>query len=317
MTSVPFNEQTEISRQHSLGINATGANARAPQRSHSYRKHHVNDYELISVIGKGGYGEVRVVRKNDSKEVFAMKTLLKKKMIEKKQINHVRTERDLMVNVDNWLLVKLHCSFQDSVNLYFVMEFCPGGDLMKLLIKEDIFPEDVTRFYMAECARAIAVIHEMDYVHRDLKPDNILISKDGHIKLSDFGLAKANVDPGADTISKWQGEVSKLRADANDGMTPSPVSDGETDHDEDNSRSQTNTNTNTNKSNKKSSATEKLETEKKNQNQKKKDSNLKFLFLEIKTKKKNNLLLKMSQVKKVVLKKAVQYHHQIMNLSKK
>ncbi|ETO13036.1 serine/threonine protein kinase Orb6 [Reticulomyxa filosa] len=136
-------------------------------------KHHVNNYELIAVIGKGGYGEVRVVRKKDTQEVFAMKSLLKKKMIEKKAIES-----------HNWLLVKLYLSFQDTVNLYFVMEYCPGGDLMKLLIKEDIFPEDVTRFYMAECARAIAVIHEMDYVHRDLKPDNILIARDGHIKLS-------------------------------------------------------------------------------------------------------------------------------------
>ncbi|ETO13009.1 AGC/NDR protein kinase [Reticulomyxa filosa] len=209
-------------------------------RSHR-SKHHVNDYDLIAVIGKGGYGEVRVVRKKETKEVFAMKSLLKKKMIEKKQINHVRTERDLMVTVDNWLLVKLHLSFQDSTNLYFVMEFCPGGDLMKLLIKEDIFPEDVTRFYMAECARAIAVLHELDYVHRDLKPDNILIAKDGHIKLSDFGLAKASIDSDADTVSKWQGEVSKLRANAKGTMTPSPVSDTEeTDTEAEPSRSQTN-----------------------------------------------------------------------------
>jgi len=132
-----------------------------------------------------------------------------------------------MATVDNWLLVKLFLSFQDTNNLYFVMEFCAGGDLMKLLIKEDIFPEDVTRFYMAECARAIAVLHEMDYVHRDLKPDNILIARDGHIKLSDFGLAKASIDTGADTISKWQGEVSKLKSKAREqGMSPSEDGSG-------------------------------------------------------------------------------------------
>jgi len=238
-------------------MNSTLANEQSNKAYNHHRKYHINDYELISVIGKGGYGEVRVVRKKDTKEVFAMKSLLKKKMIEKKQINHVRTERDLMVNVDNWLLVKLYISFQDTTNLYFVMEFCPGGDLMKLLIKEDIFPEDVTRFYMAECARAIAVIHEMDYVHRDLKPDNILIAKDGHIKLSDFGLAKASIDSGADTISKWQGEVSKLRADAKDAVTPSPISenDGENSHSQPNNNNITsNTNSNS-KSNKKNANT--------------------------------------------------------------
>eukprot|EP01084_Bolivina_argentea_P115547 205460_1 len=86
------------------------------------------DFNVVRVIGKGGYGEVRVVRnKNDSK-VYAMKTLLKKKMIEKKQQKHVRTERDLMVNVDHWLLVRLYWSFQDDTYLYLVMEYCPGGD---------------------------------------------------------------------------------------------------------------------------------------------------------------------------------------------
>ncbi|ETO11170.1 hypothetical protein RFI_26206, partial [Reticulomyxa filosa] len=260
-----FIERPEMAQNSSA--NNDGHNTKAPNHHnhvHARRsKHHVNDYDLISVIGKGGYGEVRVVRKKDTKEVFAMKSLLKKKMIEKKQINHVRTERDLMVTVDNWLLVKLYLSFQDASNLYFVMEFCPGsafgykkkkkkkgGDLMKLLIKEDIFPEDVTRFYMAECARAIAVIHEMDYVHRDLKPDNILIAKDGHIKLSDFGLAKASIETGSDSISKWQGEVSKLKATGNGTVGSTPMSD--TEHETDNetetetSRSQTNANNNNN-----------------------------------------------------------------------
>ncbi|ETO30972.1 hypothetical protein RFI_06147 [Reticulomyxa filosa] len=206
------------------------ANNRQPQANSHRKKYDVTDYDLIEVIGKGGYGEVRVVRKKETKEVFAMKSLLKKKMIEKNQVHYVQTERDLMVTADNWLLVKLYLSFQDAVHLYFVMEFCPGlvftiqcGDLMKLLIKEDVFSENVTRFYMAECARAIAVLHEMDYVHRDLKPDNILIAKDGHIKLSDFGLAKASVQTGVDTISKWQGEVRKLQSEMNETMTSSPT----------------------------------------------------------------------------------------------
>jgi len=148
------------------------------------------DFSVTRVIGKGGYGEVRVVRNTNDNKVYAMKTLLKKKMIEKKQQNHVRTERDLMVNVDHWLLVRLYWSFQDDTYLYLVMEYCPGGDLMKILIKEDILSEPVTRFYMSECAAAIHHLHDLDYVHRDLKPDNMLIAKDGHLKLSDFGLAK-------------------------------------------------------------------------------------------------------------------------------
>jgi len=167
-----------------------GADDDAKAADPTKKKMTKDDYNVVRVIGKGGYGEVRVVRNTNDNRVYAMKTLLKKKMIEKKQQNHVRTERDLMVNVDHWLLVRLFWSFQDDLYLYLVMEYCPGGDLMKILIKEDILSEPVTRFYMAECAAAIFHLHELDYVHRDLKPDNMLISKDGHLKLSDFGLAK-------------------------------------------------------------------------------------------------------------------------------
>lgn len=92
----------------------------------SKKKMTISDFNIIKVIGKGGYGEVRVVQKKDTKEIFAMKTLQKKKMLEKKQEKHVRTERDLMVSVDNWLLVQLLYSFQDPKYLYLVMEFCPG-----------------------------------------------------------------------------------------------------------------------------------------------------------------------------------------------
>merc|ERR1712154_268424 len=160
------------------------------KQSPKKKKMSKKDFGVVRVIGKGGYGEVRVARNKNDNRVYAMKTLLKKKMIEKKQQKHVRTERDLMVNVDHWLLVRLYWSFQDDTYLYLVMEYCPGGDLMKILIKEDILSEPVTRFYMAESAAAIACLHDLDYVHRDLKPDNMLISKDGHLKLSDFGLAK-------------------------------------------------------------------------------------------------------------------------------
>ncbi|OMH85944.1 Serine/threonine-protein kinase orb6 [Zancudomyces culisetae] len=102
---------------------------------------------------------------------------------------HVRAERDVLAGSDSPWVVELYFSFQDNRCLYMIMEFLPGGDLMTMLIKYDIFPEDVTRFYMAECILAIADIHRLGFVHRDIKPDNILICRDGHIKLSDFGLS--------------------------------------------------------------------------------------------------------------------------------
>jgi serine/threonine protein kinase len=87
-------------------------------------------------------------------------------------------------------MVQLECSFQDDKNLYLVMDYLPGGDMMTWLIKKDFFSEEEAKFYLAEICLAVDSVHKLDYVHRDLKPDNILLAADGHIKLSDFGLSK-------------------------------------------------------------------------------------------------------------------------------
>jgi serine/threonine protein kinase len=115
-------------------------------------------------------------------------------MLKKNQVAHIKAERDVQALSDNPWVVKLHYSFQDDKNLYLVMEFLPGGDYMTILMKYDILTEEQTRFYIAEVALAIHSVHELNYVHRDLKPDNILLDRDGHIKLSDFGLCKAFTD---------------------------------------------------------------------------------------------------------------------------
>ncbi|KAJ2541849.1 Serine/threonine-protein kinase [Coemansia sp. RSA 1933] len=149
----------------------------------------VNDFQTVKVIGRGAFGEVRLVQKHDTGKIFAMKILRKTEMINKDQLAHVRAERDVLAESDSIWVVQLYFSFQDVRNLYLIMEFLPGGDLMTMLIKYDIFPEDVTRFYMAECVLALEDVHRLGFIHRDIKPDNILIDKDGHIKLSDFGLS--------------------------------------------------------------------------------------------------------------------------------
>ncbi|KAK2466231.1 hypothetical protein APHAL10511_001873 [Amanita phalloides] len=149
----------------------------------------LEDFRTVKVIGKGAFGEVRLVQKKDTGKIYAMKTLKKEEMLKKDQLAHVRAERDVLAESDSPWVVQLYYSFQDPSFLYLIMEFLPGGDLMTMLIKYDTFSEDVTRFYIAECVLAIEAVHNLNFIHRDIKPDNILIDKDGHVKLSDFGLS--------------------------------------------------------------------------------------------------------------------------------
>ncbi|ETO27287.1 Protein kinase domain containing protein, partial [Reticulomyxa filosa] len=99
----------------------------------------------------------------------------------------------------------------DAAYLYLVMEYCGGGDLMGLLIKKDILSDNDTRFYISELASAIDHVHELGFVHRDLKPDNVLIGTDGHIRLSDFGLAKSFQSLNDKNLGNWQKYVATLR----------------------------------------------------------------------------------------------------------
>ncbi|CAI9300721.1 unnamed protein product [Lactuca saligna] len=149
-----------------------------------------DDFELLTMIGKGAFGEVRVCREKTTGSVFAMKKLKKSEMLRRGQVEHVRAERNLLAEVDSNCIVKLYCSFQDDEYLYLIMEYLPGGDMMTLLMRKDTLTEDEARFYVAETVLAIESIHKHNYVHRDIKPDNLLLDRYGHLRLSDFGLCK-------------------------------------------------------------------------------------------------------------------------------
>lgn len=150
------------------------------------------DFEPESIIGRGAYGEVHIVRHKKTGEVFALKKMIKSDMIIKNQVHNIKSERNILALADNPWVVELKYSFQDENHLYLVMEYLPGGDLMNIFIKKDRLPENDARFYIAECVMAIESVHNLNYIHRDLKPDNILIDKEGHIKLADFGLCKCS-----------------------------------------------------------------------------------------------------------------------------
>ncbi|KAI6792869.1 kinase-like protein [Hortaea werneckii] len=177
------------------------SDGRKEQKKNSMRKSEANflrflrsverpqNYSTLKIIGKGAFGEVKLVQRKHDGKIYALKSLIKAEMHKKDQLAHVRAERDILANADSPWLVKLHTSFQDSTFLYMLMEFLPGGDLMTMLIKYEIFSEDITRFYMAELVLAIEAVHKLGFIHRDIKPDNVLLDRGGHIKLTDFGLS--------------------------------------------------------------------------------------------------------------------------------
>lgn len=150
----------------------------------------VNDFESITIIGRGAFGEVRVCREKETGEIVAIKKMRKDDMYKKNQILHVRTEKEILIAANSPWIVKLKYSFQDDNFLYLVMEFLPGGDFMSLLMKKDILNEEESAFYTAEIVASVEAVHNLSCIHRDLKPDNLLIDKEGHLKLSDFGLSK-------------------------------------------------------------------------------------------------------------------------------
>ncbi|PNY16909.1 serine/threonine-protein kinase CBK1-like protein, partial [Trifolium pratense] len=125
----------------------------------------VDDFELLTMIGKGAFGEVRVCREKTTDHVYAMKKLKKSEMLRRGQVEHVKAERNLLAEVDSNCIVKLYCSFQDDEYLYLIMEYLPGGDMMTLLMRKDTLTEDEARFYVGETVLAIESIHEHNYIH--------------------------------------------------------------------------------------------------------------------------------------------------------
>ncbi|MCI4382578.1 hypothetical protein PGIGA_G00016590 [Pangasianodon gigas] len=158
---------------------------------------HKEDFEILKVIGRGAFGEVAVVKVKNSDKVFAMKILNKWEMLKRAETACFREERDVLVNGDSQWITTLHYAFQDDNFLYLVMDYYVGGDLLTLLSKfEDRLPEDMARFYLAEMVLAIDSVHQLHYVHRDIKPDNILLDMNGHIRLADFGSCLKLMDDG-------------------------------------------------------------------------------------------------------------------------
>ncbi|XP_070506740.1 rho-associated protein kinase 2 isoform X4 [Chironomus tepperi] len=154
-----------------------------------------SDFDVIKLIGRGAFGEVQLVRHISSRKVYAMKRLNKFQMIKRPDSAFFWEERYIMAHANSDWIVKLHYAFQDNRYLYMIMDYMPGGDIVGLMAMYEI-PEKWAIFYTMEVVLALDVIHNMGFVHRDVKPDNLLLDKYGHLKLTDFGTCMAMDDDG-------------------------------------------------------------------------------------------------------------------------
>lgn len=146
------------------------------------------DFDIIKVIGRGAFSEVAVVRKKSNAQVYALKIMNKWDLLKRSDVACYREEREVLVNGDRRWITQLHFAFQDNNYLYLVMDYYVGGDLLSLLSKfPDGFPLHMAIFYLAEMVMAVNSVHALGYIHRDIKPDNMLLNQSGHIHLGDFG----------------------------------------------------------------------------------------------------------------------------------
>ncbi|CAO3672718.1 unnamed protein product [Umbelopsis ramanniana] len=151
-----------------------------------------SSFVKCKLLGRGDVGKVFLVRQKATDKLFAMKVLSKKEMIKRNKIKRVLAEQEILATSNHPFIVTLYHSFQSQDYLYFVMEYCSGGEFFRALQSRPgkCLDEDASRFYAAEVVAALEYLHLMGFIYRDLKPENILLHETGHIMLTDFDLSK-------------------------------------------------------------------------------------------------------------------------------
>lgn len=158
--------------------------------SASEHKVDLRDFQLKKVLGRGSFGKVMLVRKKDDGKYYAMKILRKEMVIKRNQVEHTQAERSILQQLQHPFLMTLRYAFQSSAKLYLVLDFYQGGELFFHLKKQRRFTERCAKIYVGEIGLAMGYLHSMGVIYRDLKPENILLDPQGHVCLTDFGLAK-------------------------------------------------------------------------------------------------------------------------------
>jgi len=170
----------------------------------------LDSFNMIKVVGKGSFGKVFLVREKQTNEMFALKVLKKDNIIKRNQVEHTKTERSVLGYVKHPFIVGLNMAFQSKDKLYFVLDYCAGGELFFHLGKVGKFSEQRACFYAAEITMAIDYVHDLDIVYRDLKPENVLLDSRGHVRLTDFGLSKEGISNSSSGANSFCGTPEYL-----------------------------------------------------------------------------------------------------------
>jgi protein kinase A len=179
---------------HDSGYMANAADKPAKVMGNPVRetkgKYTLTDFTISRTLGTGSFGRVHLVQSKHNQRFYAVKVLKKQQVVKMKQVEHTNDERRMLQKVKHPFLITLWGTFQDSKNLYMVMDFIEGGELFSLLRKSQRFPNPVAKFYAAEVTLALDYLHSLNIIYRDLKPENLLLDRHGHLKITDFGFAK-------------------------------------------------------------------------------------------------------------------------------
>jgi len=180
----------------------------------------IEDFTIKKVIGQGSFGKVLLVTKKEvphKDRVFAMKVLNKSTIIARNEVEHTKSEKSILMKLEHPFLVKLHYSFQTPDKLYFIMDYINGGELFFHLQKDKKFTEERVRYYSAEIVAGLEYLHNAGVIYRDLKPENLLLTREGHIIMTDFGLSKEGLHDKDDRTGTFCGTPEYLAPEVLEG----------------------------------------------------------------------------------------------------
>ena len=167
-----------------------------------------NSFKFLYVIGKGGFGKVWKIQSKKTKIIYALKEMSKLKIIDKKSEKSINTEREFLSKLSHPFIVNMHYAFQDKQNLYLVMDILNGGDLRYHISRYRKFSEEQTRFFLANIIYSLQYIHSNNVIHRDIKPENLVLDDKGYVRITDFGIAKENMEDNSSETSGTPGYMA-------------------------------------------------------------------------------------------------------------